>query len=225
MNAHFFDIDALVRVENYIWLVSKVNPKDPILKISQSEFNLIKKGIYRKYNCPLVIGNKKYWIPENLLSQIKIKCKLKNINIADIAFSMQEFMNPDIISNLDYEILRNHLYHLKNTSDDIYVICSKNTRNNYDVIVKKLQIELEELGLKIKNFYFISETFYNRDEDQIAHKKIRLLIQHLVGIKTDIDKFTNDEVDKYDNLYFYDDDLNTISLSNQINSVLHFIFI
>jgi len=170
MNAHFFDIDTLIRIENSVWIVSKLKPNEPLVKISQSEFNLIKRGIYRKYQSPLKIGSKTYWIPENLLNQIKIKCKLHKCDITDISFSMQEFMNTDLISNLEHKILFDHFYHLKNTSDDIYVICSKNNRQNYEPIIKKVEDSLYELGLQIKKFYFISETFYNRDEDEISHK-------------------------------------------------------
>ncbi len=223
MNAHFFDIDTLIRIENSVWIVSKLKPNEPLVKISQSEFNLIKRGIYRKYQSPLKIGSKTYWIPENLLNQIKIKCKLHKCDITDISFSMQEFMNTDLISNLEHKILFDHFYHLKNTSDDIYVICSKNNRQNYEPIIKKVEDSLYELGLQIKKFYFISETFYNRDEDEISHKKIRLLLQHLLGLKTEGDRFSDEEITKYERVYFYDDEINSINLAHNSNSVLEFL--
>lgn len=223
MNAHFFDIDTLIKIDNSVWIVSKIKPNEPLVKISQSEFNLIKKGIYRKYQSQLRIGNKTYWIPENLLNQIKIKCKLHKCDITDLSFSMQEFMNPELISNLKYEILTDHFYHLKNTSDDIYVICSKNNRQNYEAIIDKVEKALFELGLEIKKFYFISETFYNRDEDDISHKKIRLLLQHLIGLKTDGDKFSDEEITKYDTCYFYDDEIGSINLALNSNSVFEFL--
>ena len=98
---------------------------------------------------------------------------------------MQEFMKPDLIKSLDYKIWKEHFVRLKNSDDDVYFICSKNTKSNYDFLIEKLETYLkEELGLKIKNYYFISETFFNRDEDKTAHKKIKLLLQHLVGYKT-----------------------------------------
>lgn len=223
MNAHFFDIDTLIKIDNSVWIVSKIKPNEPLIKISQSEFNLIKKGIYRKYQSQLRIGNKTYWIPENLLNQIKIKCKLHKCDITDLSFSMQEFMNPELISNLKYEILTEHFYHLKNTSDDIYVICSKNNRQNYETIIDKVEKALFELGLEIKKFYFISETFYNRDGDDISHKKVRLLLQHLLGLKTDEDKFSDEEITKYDTCYFYDDEIGSINLALNSNSVFEFL--
>jgi hypothetical protein len=222
-NAHFFDIDTLIKVDSQVWIVSKMKPSIPIIKITQSEFNLIKKGIYRKHNSPLTMSGETYWLPQNLLDELKIKAKNYKVDITDLVFSMQEFMNSSVIENLDYKILTNHFQHLKNKTDDIYVICSKNNKKNYGVIISKLNLELEKMGLSVKNYYYLSETFYNRDSDYISHKKIRLLLQHLIGYKTDDDKFIDEQITKYDRIYFYDDESSVINLSLDINEVLHFL--
>jgi hypothetical protein len=222
-NAHFFDIDTLIKVDSQVWIVSKLKPSIPLIKITQSEFNLIKKGIYRKHNSPLTMSGENYWLPQNLLDELKIKAKNYKVDITDLVFSMQEFMNSSVIENLDYKILTNHFQHLKNKTDDIYVICSKNNKKNYEVIISKLESELEKMGLIIKNYYYLSETFYNRDSDYISHKKIRLLLQHLIGYKTDDDKFIDEQITKYDRIYFYDDEPNVITLSLGINDILHFL--
>ena len=57
---------------------------------------------------------------------------------------------------------------------------------------------------KFKNLYFISETFYNKVSDDISHKKVRLLLQHIVGLKTEGDKFTDKKLEQYDEIYYYD---------------------
>jgi hypothetical protein len=222
-NAHFFDIDTLIKVDSQVWIVSKMKPSIPIIKITQSEFNLIKKGIYRKHDSPLTMSGETYWLPQNLLDELKIKAKNYKVDITDLVFSMQEFMNSSVIENLDYKILTNHFQHLKNKTDDIYVICSKNNKKNYDVIIGKLNLELEKMGLSVKNYYYLSETFYNRDSDYISHKKIRLLLQHLIGYKTDDDKFIDEQITKYDRIYFYDDEPNVINLSLGISDILHFL--
>ncbi len=136
---------------------------------------------------------------------------------------MQEFMNPSVIESIGYKIYKDNLVNLKNSDDDIYVICSKNTKRNYESIIKKLEDYLESIGLKIKNYYYISETFFNGNEDEICYKKVRLLLQHLVGIKTESDKFTNEEITKYDIINFYDDSLESIEMSKNINDTLSFI--
>lgn len=219
MIAHFFDIDTLIRVDNSVWIVSKSKPSIPIVKITQSEFNLIKKGVYRKFNTSLDINGVSYWLPENLLNELKIKSKKHNFDISNLSFSMQEFTNKDVIENLDYQIMTNHFQHLKNKVDDIYVICSKRSKSSYEPIISKLEKELEDIGLKIKKFYFLSETFYNRKDDDIAHKKVRLLLQHLMGLKTDGDKFTDQEVSKYDLIYYYDDEPKSISMAHNSNNL------
>jgi len=221
--SHFFDIDTLIRIDSQVWIVSKMNPSIPLIKLTQSEFNLIKKGIYRRHDSPLTLAGVNYWLPKNLLEELKIKSKNSKVDITDLVFSMQEFMNSSVIENLDYKILVNHFQHLKNKTDDIYVICSKNNKKNYEVIISKLEKELEKMGLIIKNYYYLSETFYNRDTDYISHRKVRLLLQHLVGYKTEDDKFTDSEITKYDRVYFYDDEPNAISLALDINDILHFL--
>lgn len=218
-NAHFFDIDTLIRVQSQVWIVSKMKPSIPIIKITQSEFNLIKKGIYRRHHSPLSMGGETYWLPQNLLNDLKVSAKNSKVDITDLVFSMQEFMNSSVIENLDYEILTNNFSHLKNKTDDIYVICSKNNKKNYEVIISKLEKELEKLGLSIKNYYYLSETFYNRDTDYISHRKVRLLLQHLVGYKTDDNKFINEEIDKYGRVYFYDDEPSVLDLATDSNSL------
>jgi hypothetical protein len=222
-NAHFFDIDTLIKIDSQVWIVSKMKPSIPIIKITQSEFNLIKKGIYRRHDSILTMSGENYWLPKNLLDELKIKAKNYRVDITDLVFSMQEFMNPSVIENLDYQILTNHFRHLKNKTDDIYVICSKNNKKNYTVIISKLEKELEKVGLSVKNYYYLSETFYNRDADYISHRKVKLLLQHLIGYKTDDDKFIDEQITSYDRIYFYDDEPNVITLSLGINDILHFL--
>ena len=223
MKAHFFDIETILVMDSKVWIVDKFSPKVPIIKISKSDFNLIKNGIYKSQNNSIYFGGSTYWIPEELMNTIKIKCKNLKINITNLMFSMQEYMNPDVIETLDYDINIENLAHLKNTIDDIYFICSKNTKNNYDKIIKKIEKKLEKIGLFVKKYYFISDTFYNRDQDEVAHKKVRLLIQHLIGMKTEGDKFIEEELQKYDEVEFYEDDENTISLSIDCNKLLQLI--
>jgi hypothetical protein len=221
--AFFFDLNSLITTNSKIWIVDRDKPNKPILRITKSDFNLIKKGVYKKDNIKFEMQDESYWISKDLFDQIKIKSKNKNLNISRLAFSMQEFMNKDIIENNDFTIHLENIRHLKNTSGDIYIICSKNTKNNYELIISKLEEKLKEIGLVVKSYYYISETFYNRDEDDINNKKVRLLIQHLIGMKTDGDKFSHTEITKYDVISFYDDETRVIELAKNVNNVLQFL--
>jgi hypothetical protein len=133
---------------------------------------------------------------------------------------MQEFMNSEVIKDIDYEINLDLFNSIKNTPDHIYFICSKNNKRNYELIIKKIEKKLHELGLGVKNYYFISETFYNRNLDDITFKKVKLLIQHSVGFKTEGDKFIDEEIEEYDEVHYYDEDLEATTLATTSNDFL-----
>lgn len=219
-SAHFFDFETIVEVNSQCWVVDKTMPSIPILKISQSDFNLIKSGIYKSQGNSLNFNGRNYWVSKEIMELIKIKAKNYKADISNLSFSMQEFLNKDLIENLEYDIKLDNILHLKNTDDDIYIICSRNTKKNYELIISKIEEKLQDSGLKIKKYYYISETFYNRDHDDISHKKVRLLLQYLVGLKTDDDKFTEQELDKYDNVYYYDDEEHVINFAINCNKLL-----
>jgi hypothetical protein len=223
MRAHFFDLDVILINGSKVWVVDKTVPNIPILKISQSDFNLVKSGIFKNQGNNIKFSGHTYWLQSTMMDLLKIKCKKHKADFSNLGFSMQEFMNPEIIENSDYDIDMNNILHLKNTDDHIYIICSRNTKRNYEKIIKKIEDKLKENGLIIKNFYFISETFYNRDDDDVMHKKVRLLLQHLIGYKTDGDKFIAEEVEKYNQVYYYDDDELVIKMSIDSNKLLMFL--
>ena len=220
MKAHFFDLDSILVTNAKVWIVDKTVPSIPIMKISQSDFNLIRSGIYKSQGNSISFSGTDYWLPTDIYEKIKIKAKNYKADISNIAFSMQEFLNKELIENLEYNINVENMIHLKNTDDDIYFICSKNTQSNYELMISKIEDKLRENGLKIKHFYHISETFYNRNEDIISHKKVRLLLQHIIGYKTEGDKFVDEKVDKYEEVYFYDNEDSTIKLAIDCNKML-----
>jgi hypothetical protein len=220
MKAHFFNLDTILITNNKVWIVDKTIPNIPIMKITQSDFNLIKKGIYKSQRNSINFSGQTYWLPTDLFEKLKIKAKNNKTDVSNLAFSLQEFMNKELIENLEYDINLENILHLKNTDDDIYVICSKNTKRNYELMISKIEDKLKENGLIIRKFYFISETFYNKVSDDIAHKKVRLLLQHIVGLKTEGDKFTEEKLDQYDELFFYDDEENVIKLAKESNKLL-----
>lgn len=223
MNAHFFDLNTLITINSKVWIVENTNPNTPLLRISKHEFNLIKKGVYKNFNIKIKLSGNDYWISEEIYNNLKISCKNKKANIADLTFSMQEFMNPEIIEKGDYQIHIENIRHLKNTQDDIFIICSKNSKKAYEPIIKKLEDKIKELGLTIKKYFFISETFYNKDKAEIVNAKTKLLLQFLIGLKIEDNKFINEEVERYDGVTLYEDDANTVKMLMNANDTLHFL--
>jgi hypothetical protein len=218
--AHFFDIDSLIEINNKAWIVDKDNPTIPIMKISKSDFNLIENGIYRKQNNKMEFNGRTFWLPTDLYNKIKIKAKTYKANFGNLAISLQEFYNKSIIDEMDFELNFNTILDLKNKVEDIYIICSKQTKRNYETIIEKLKEKLKEDGILIKNFYYINETLYAQDIDQTRFKKIRLLIQHLVGYKSQGDKFINEEITRYDQISYYNNDFDTLKVIDELNSIL-----
>lgn len=223
VNSVFIDLDALVKIENKAWIVDKNSPNIPLLKLSKSDFNLIKSGIYRSQNNKIEFNGVTYWLPSELINKLKIKAKISKIDFGNLAISLQEFLNKSIIDSLNFEVNSFLISKLKNTEDDIYIICSKQTKKNYQNITDKIEKEFLKAGLKIKNYYFISETFYNQKEDNIEFKKMRLLLQHLLGYKTEGDKFIDQEITKYNKIHYYDSNINTLKISDKINELLGFV--
>lgn len=223
VKSHFFDIDTLIRMNNQAWIVDKNNPNVPIMKISKSDFNLIQSGIYRKQGNKIDFNGKTYWLPIDLINKLKIKAKSYKTEFSNLAISLQEFLNKDIIEEMNFELNLDTISQLKNKTDDIYIICSKQTKRNYQTVIDKLESKLKEEGLLIKNFYFISDNFNNQDKDEVNFKKMRLLLQHLVGYKTDGNKFIDDEITRYDQISFYDNNYDTLKFTDDVNGLLEII--
>jgi hypothetical protein len=219
MNAHFFDIDTIIKDGAMVWIVSRSKPSDCILKVSQSDFNLMKKGIFRSHGNLIRFGGVDYYLPDNIMSELVVRCKKINVDTSDLAISMKEFMDPELVDTsvkvMDIDVMR----HLNNTEDDVYIICSRKIKKSYEVLIRKLEDKLEDFGIK-PDYYFVGETLYDRDEDEVSFDKVRLLVQHLVGLKTEGRKFTDDFVKRYDKIYFYDEDEGVTKLACSVSSIL-----
>jgi hypothetical protein len=216
-----FDIDTILVIDSKVWIVDKTKPNIPILKISEYEFNLIKDGIYKSQDNKIYFNGKVYWLPTTLYNNIKIHAKNYKADLNNLGISIQEFLNKDIIDNTNYELrtdLLNKL--LKNKTDDNYVICSKLTKRNYESIIEKVEKKLNEEGIIIKKFIFINETFYDKDADFVHYKKIEFLLRLLTGYKIQDKKFIDKQNKQYSVVNFYDIDLGTLSIYNDINNYL-----
>jgi hypothetical protein len=223
VKARFYDIDTLLTIENQAWVVNKDQPNIPLYKIEKSDFNLIKSGIYRKQNNKIDFNGKTFWLPTQLVNELKVKAKSYKTDFSNLAISMQEFLNKDIIDHLDYSLNEGLIDDLKNSSDDIYIICNRQSKRNYESLLQKLEEQLKEVGVSIKAFYYISENFYNQNDDEFKFKKMRLLLQHLVGYKTDGDKFIDEEVTRYNSMRYYDNNYDTLKFADDINPLFEII--
>lgn len=217
---HFFDLNCLFEAEQTAWIVSKSNPNLPLYKITPSEFKLIKSGIYRKKGNKIDFNGTEYYLSDDLWNKLKILSSKNNINFSDFVISMQEFLNKDLIDSVKYKLTLEHILNLKNEMSDVYIICSKQTKGLYDKIINEIKEVLYSNGIKINNFYYLNENFLNQNSDEIVFKKVRLLLQHAIGYKSESDKFTDFEITKYDIIKYYDRNIYIKSIKITIDQVL-----
>jgi len=220
MNAHIIDINILLQVNAKAWIVSKNSPNTPLIKLDITDFNLFKSGIFRTQNNKIQFNGKTFWLSNEFMNKIKVIAKKSKVDISNLGVSMQEFMNLEIIEELEFDLDLSIFNNIINTNDDIYIICSKNTKSRYQKQIEKLEDKLESLGLKIKNYYFISSTFSNSNDDHKALIKSKIILQHLLGHKIESEKFVEEDITDYNQITFYDDDQLSIQTALNINSVL-----
>ena len=220
MNAHFIDINIILKIEAKAWIVSKDNPNTPIMKLDLTDFNLFKSGIFKSQNNKIQFNGKTFWLSNDFMNKIKIKSKKSGVDISKLGISLQEFMNSEIIENIEYDIDLSIFNNIINTNDDIYIICSKNTKSRYQKQIEKIEEKLEGIGLKVNNYYQISTSFSNSNDDHKALMKSKIILQHLIGQKIESDRFTNDNIKDYNQITYYDDDKMSIQTLININSVL-----
>lgn len=217
---HFFDLDTLLVMDNKAWVVSKSNPNEPIMKINKSDFNLIKSGIYKSQNNRVDFNGNIFWLPENMMNKMKVLVKNRQINISELAISLREFIDEDIINSKEFKLNYNTIQDLKNTTDDIYIICSKETAKSYKNVLERIVERLKEEGIVIKSYYHVTETFYNQNSDDIKYNKLKIFVQHLTGYKMENGIFQNEEIVKYNKIKYYGNDLCTEQYPSYVNKVL-----
>lgn len=220
MKAHFIDIDTILNSDQKAWVVSKENPRIPLLKMEIHEFNLYKSGIFKSQGNKLNFNGNIFYLPEDFMDKVKSVCRKNKLDISNLSISMVEFMDSDKIEEANFEINLDPFQSIINTDDKIYLIASKNKKNGYEKILKKLDEKIQNIGLQISDVYYLSETFYNRQDDEISYLKVKILLQHLIGYKTSNNAFTNEEISEFNTIYYYDNDYKPINLAHKANEVL-----
>ena len=209
LNASIFDIDVLWNNNFSIWIIDKSRPSEPILKISQEDFHLIKNGVYKKLDNLIDYSGKKYYIGDNMYNKIKVLCKNRKIPLSNLGVSIQELIHPSVESikfNMD------NIKQLKNKNEDIFILDKYG--KEYDESRKDFTTKLNDMGIVITEWINVPQTIFNRDMDEINWNKAIVIVS----------KFFRSEK-TYTNIYYYDSDRNTIDFINTtINDVIKKIF-
>ena len=125
MNAHFIDFDLILEAESKPWIIDKRNPNIPIIKIDKHDFNLFKSGIYKSQGNKISFNGNVFWLSNDFMNRLKVKSKQYKVDISNLAISMQEFLNKDLVENVPFELKLDLFNNIINTNDDIFIICSK----------------------------------------------------------------------------------------------------
>lgn len=193
---HIFDIDnTLWKIDRDVWIIDKDKPSVPLMKISESDFNLLKSGIYRSQGNKVNFNGEVFHLPKSMIENLKVRLKKEDANIENLGISLQEYTDKEIIKNHEFDLLIENILHLKNKNESIFLISSRSNKNNYKSILDKLESKLNEEGINIDKFYYINDTFYNQNEDENKYKKSLVILEHLTGFKIKEGEFIMEEQD------------------------------
>jgi hypothetical protein len=222
-NAHFFNLNDLLKSPQQAWVVDKDNPNVPLMKISSDNVRLLRSGIYAKKGNRIEYNDVTFYLPDELANKLKVISSKRKINYTNLVISLQEFMNGSIIKNIEFEFNLEPIMSLKNKMDDIYIVSSLQVESSYKKTIEYLEETLRKQGIIIKKFYYLNENFMNQDSDENLFKTMRLLLQHSIGYKTEDQKFIDEELISYENIYYYDNNLNIFSMLSNIPHLLKYL--
>lgn len=211
---HFFDLDGVLwSIDSKVWVIDKEEPSKPIMKLDNFEINKILSGLYIKEDLKIEYNNENFFISEHLFNKIK---KKKNIDIERLGLSWIEFYDKKYINNAKTKFLLKNINHLKETEDIICILTGRAYRDRHADILNSLRIMLLDIGIDIYKIYFVSDYFNIKHTEEISLRKSHILLEHMVGIKIEENKFVSKKQDWYNEIYFYDDEKMNIDYANDI---------
>jgi hypothetical protein len=215
--AHFFDLDGtLWNVNCNVWVIDKENPTEPIIKIGQYEIKKILDDFYKRDDIMIEYDEEVYYISKSLFNKIQKKRKLP---IERLGLSWIEYLDPEDIPDNNITYLTYNYKHVKD--QQINILTGRNNRKKHAQILNRLRLKLKEYNIDIFKIYFVSNIFYKQHEDVISYNKSKILLEHLVGVKIEDDKFIALKQDWFANVHFYDDEKKTIDIVNDMNDLLY----
>ena len=220
---HFFDLDhTLWEMENYAWVIDKNKPEIPLVKITLNELLMIKKGFYRNDNLKINYNGQEFYISKQLMDKIQ---KKKIVGINNLGISYIEMTSPEYINTTKTTFLTKNIMHLIGRDDiKIIILTGRNNRQKHEKVLNLLRLKLQEMGLEIFKIYFIGDEMKIENDEEISYRKAVVLLEHMVGIKTEDNTFVPLKQDFSNSIYFYDDEIQNINSANNIQSIFDKIY-
>lgn len=220
----FFDLDnTLWYVKTNSWVIHKDKPSVPLMKISNIEFTLIKNGVYITDDNVIDYNGERYFVSNDFVD--RLNRKKRNVKLNDIGISYAETFDEDILNKKDVNFLLDNIKHLIGVDMEIALLTARTDRKKHSEMLNKLRIKMKEFGLEISKIYFVSDKItYSGSLDNVAYDKNKILLEHLIGLKIENDKFVPIKNDAYNRIYFYDDVKQNFLSINSLQSYFEKLF-
>jgi len=218
MDLHCFELNSLLNLDLKYWIINKDKPNIPILKIDENEMNLIQSGIYKKDNIVIKYNDNEYQISKDMFEKVKRKSGLKNLDVSQLGISYAEYFNEDVINKTKLTLMLYNIKHLKDSNTKIVIVSDKSNRKRYAHVLNVLRKELNSRGLDIWKIYFTANKINVRYNNEYGADQVKLVLEHLIGLKIDDYKFIPIKQDKFENVYYYSNEINNTHFINDIQS-------
>ena len=115
------------------------------------------------------------------------------------------------------KIYKDNIRHIiEDNNCDIGILSARYSDDKDKLLLTTLEKELEDVGLKIDKFYYVGDYYKPVSDNKVSQKKADILLEHLTGFHIENDKFVPLKQDKYNKVYFYDDEPMNIDVANNI---------
>lgn len=213
---YWFDTDnTLWKTNAKVWIIDKLNPSKPIIKILQHEAALVLNGTYSNANLNIHCNGKSGWLNQEIFNNIQ---RVKNIELENIGISFREFINPKIEVEQSDKLI-NYINNIGKLADNrcVNFITSRSNKNNYLDLIKDLKQTLSEKDIELNDVIFVNDNTDTNIVGSNEEKKMITILKHITGYELKNDEFVPLIVEKYNTSYFYDDEDDTINKCIDIN--------
>jgi hypothetical protein len=149
----------------------------------------------------------------------RLEKKLPSITMDRVGLSYIEKTNPEYYKDLVF--YKENIRHLIDKSDyEVGILSARHNQDADTLLLKQLDEELENIGLSIDKFYYVSNTYEPKGNNVINYKKTDILLEHLVGFHINGDHFVPIKQDIYKQIHFYDDEQQNINVAGDVQEIL-----
>ena len=210
----FFDLDGVLwNIDSKVCIIDKENPSKPIIRLSELETSNILYGSFFKEKLKIEYNGEEYYISQTIFNKIT---KKKKLSIDRLGLSWIEYYDDKFINNSKVKFLLENVEHLRNENKTLSILTGRAYQDRHAKILNKLRLSLLDIGISIYKIYFVSKKFQFKHTEEISLNKSHILLEHLLGVKIEDDKFVTKKQDWYNEVHFYDDNKMNIDYANDI---------